>query len=133
MVEAIEDCLAHLEEFCSAVDAIRSDNTECFEQLVPLICQEAAALEQMYQNIDKLEHVVSIVKHTVLIMEQEVEKAEKLLSNSNTIKKLFNSLFSNSSKKVYSSRRPKFIQPKIYDSNQFFLSNPHSNDNKESP
>ena len=129
LVEAIEDSLAHLEEFCSAVDLIRNDNTKCFEELMPVIYEETKNLDHFYANIDKLEHVVSIVKHTVLAMEEEVERAESLLSSSKSVKKFFSSLFSNNSKKVYTSRRPKFSPPKIYDSNSMFLSD-NSDDNE---
>lgn len=118
--DAIEDNLAHLEEFCGLIDLIRDDNTQCFEQLLPRVLEQSQDLELLYAEIDKVERTISVVKHTVNKMEEEVSNGEKQLMSSNTVKKFFTTLFHNTNKKVYSSRRLKYVEPKIYDTTDLF-------------
>lgn len=112
--------MAHLEEFCGLIDLIRDDNTHCFEHLLPRVLQLSREMVPFYAEVDKLERVVSIIKHTVMAMEEEVNNAEKLLNNQNTVKKFLSTLFTNNNKRKYTPRRLKYSEPKIYHTSDLF-------------
>lgn len=118
MNEAIEDGLAHLEEFCNLMDVIRADNSTCLNQLLKEISSKSALMERIYERVDRLEELVEVVKRNVNAFEDEVTKAEELFGSNNKVKKFFASFMNNSKSKPYNNaavqRRPKFEPPDIF-------------------
>ncbi|RWS01372.1 biogenesis of lysosome-related organelles complex 1 subunit 4-like protein [Dinothrombium tinctorium] len=116
--EAVEEKLTHLEEFCGVIDMIREQNSVCLEQKLPIVYAKCTELEDLFRSIDRLEEMVKIVKATVDAMECEVIKAEELFAN-NKIKKFLSS-FWNNKRRSSDSRKPKYVEPKLFSTKDFF-------------
>ena len=91
--EALDSNMALLESFCLELESIRTNGTLCLETLYPELQLKAQEMKKLYERIDFLETVVNRVKKTVNLMEVEVDKAEKCLDSSPSVKKFLSSIF----------------------------------------
>jgi cappuccino protein len=114
--EAIEEALVHLEEFCGLLDVIRSDNVLCLEQVLNRIYTKSLEMETLYEEVDRLQEFVAIVRRSVEDMETQVLTAEKLLKNQNSVQKFFSNIWGKNGKNKASSsaRKPKYSAPDIF-------------------
>lgn len=100
------------------MDLIRNEDVVSIENLIPIIVTKAAQLENIYQQIDKLEELVKMVKANVDQFEIEVNKAEELFSNQNRVKKFFNSWLINK-KQSKVKKTPNYNSPLIFNYDQY--------------
>lgn len=123
--ECIEENLTHLEEFCTMLDLIRNENNGYLTHLVPELRKKKHQLRIVYDKIDKLLDLVEVVKRTVQLMENELNKAETKFNNSNyKISRLFTSLIGTSSVSPDHSVGPgdgEFHLPNIFKTKDHFL------------
>ncbi|XP_076325251.1 biogenesis of lysosome-related organelles complex 1 subunit 4 isoform X1 [Tachypleus tridentatus] len=89
--ENIDEVLTRLDEFCGLVDMVRSDDTLCLSNTLPLIYAKSLELEKIFERIDKLEAFIEVVRQNLDVMEEKVIGAEYLLGGS-SVKKFFSSL-----------------------------------------
>ncbi|CAL1536532.1 unnamed protein product [Lymnaea stagnalis] len=126
--DSVEMMLTKLDEFFSLVDMIRSDTSLCLTTTLPQIQDKCAQMEAIFDKIDKLEEFVGIVRECVALTEEKVAKAETDLGTVGGLVKKLTSLVSMKKTPVLASSKPKrpdFIPPKIYSTQDFFS---HSQD-----
>ncbi|XP_076325253.1 biogenesis of lysosome-related organelles complex 1 subunit 4 isoform X3 [Tachypleus tridentatus] len=70
---------------------VRSDDTLCLSNTLPLIYAKSLELEKIFERIDKLEAFIEVVRQNLDVMEEKVIGAEYLLGGS-SVKKFFSSL-----------------------------------------
>lgn len=79
----------------------------------------------MYEDIDRIEAVVSTAKKTVDDMDVKVTEAESVLGKPVIIRRLFNTLFGSSPRKTRKNRTPashmQYVEPYIFKSSDYFI------------
>ncbi|XP_074604868.1 biogenesis of lysosome-related organelles complex 1 subunit 4-like [Brevipalpus obovatus] len=90
--DAIEQNLTHLEEFCGVLDVLRSEGIDNVDHMMTSLSSKIHHMQKIYESIDKLQAFVDLVKAQVDAVEEELEKAEKLYSSPNPVRKFLASL-----------------------------------------
>ena len=119
-----------LETTCGLLQDIRRDNNMCLEQLLPEIIEHNQRMDQLFQWIDKLEVLVAEVKKNVDDMDNQVTRAERLLSKSLSVKRIFSSLFNNNR----NERRQSIVsyqEPQLFKAADYFPMNGATKDNHD--
>lgn len=122
--DSTEDILTHLEEFCGLLEMIRTDNNVCLEQSLVRLKEKSIVMEKIYEQIDKMQNFVEIVKQCVNQMDDEVTKAEQLFAT-NSVKKFFKSIINTSGNRLH-HQQPRFELPDIFKVEDYIKSNDQS-------
>ncbi|XP_074645231.1 biogenesis of lysosome-related organelles complex 1 subunit 4-like isoform X1 [Tubulanus polymorphus] len=124
--ESIEDMLTRLDEYCGLVDMIRSDTSLCLNKNMMDLQQKSMRMQRIFERIDKLEEFVGHVRQNVATMEDLVNKAEDEMGTFSNIKKMITNISlptfikKPTQSKPRSDSRPKFIQPEIFCTDDYF-------------
>merc|ERR1719483_1282731 len=118
--DSVEIMLAKLEEFFSLVDMIRSDTTLCLSTTVPTIQNKCSEMETIFEKIDKLEDLVSLVQACVSATEEKVSKAEDDMGGGGLVKKLAAFNFLKKSPTPAPAKKTEYVPVNIFSTEQFF-------------
>lgn len=121
--ECIEENLTHLEEFCTMLDLIRNDNNGYLSDLVPEFKKKKQQLRTVYAKIDKMLELVDMIKHTVDLIETELNKAELKFNNPSKLTKFISSLIGNNSSDHLNQTNAQFNLPTIFKTDDYFQTN----------
>jgi hypothetical protein len=87
----IEDNLMHLEEVCTQLDELRSQNTQVLKELAPQLQQSLPVLEGLFGRIEQCEQFVAKVSEVIVTHERLMSQAEDQLSRPNAVQRLLGS------------------------------------------
>ena len=125
MQERIDDYLGILEGFCSVLESIRQDSTICVEEHLPAVIEKSRQIQKLYEDIDRIEVVVSTAKKSVDEMDVKVTEAESVLGKPVIIRRLLNTLFGSSPRKTRKNGTPaphvQYVEPYIFKSSDYFI------------
>ncbi|XP_071820829.1 biogenesis of lysosome-related organelles complex 1 subunit 4-like isoform X2 [Apostichopus japonicus] len=115
--EKIEELLTRLDEFCAVVDIIRTDSSLALNRSLPEVHAKSKELESVFQKVDDLEKFVSLVKKDVMVIEEQVNTAEKDLGTLTSVKNLIMSFPLFSQKRTRNpAHKPlrRYVPPEIF-------------------
>lgn len=108
-----------MEEFYGLIEMIRNQNNICLDQMNLILLPKLEEYEKLFAFIDKLERMVKHVSMQVLLMENEVSQAEKMMgTKTSTVKKLFSFLSNDNTSIPLSSRQKPYIPPDIFNTEE---------------
>lgn len=129
MQDKTDDYLGILESFCNSLESIRHDSAICLEEHLPAVIDKSRQIQKLYDEIDRIESAVAIVKKTVDEMDSKVTEAESVLGKPVIFRRLFNTLFGSAPKNVKNIApvSVEYIEPKIFKSTDFFIESIETN------
>lgn len=73
--DSIEELLTHLEEVCSVIDNYRAKSTD-LESVPAMIASKQDSLEELFNQIDRLEQYISDTDNTLNQLESRIKEYE---------------------------------------------------------
>lgn len=132
--ERTENYIETLECFCNILESIRHDSTICLEDHLPAVIDKSRQIQKLYEDIDKIEKIVSTVKKVVDEMDAKVSEAESVLGKPVIIRRLFGALFGSSPKKTGNNanqQRLQYTAPHLFKSSDFFVESSDPNNSED--